>query len=395
MYRQQLISIFLKEFIDGLRDRRSALMALFIGPIGLPVLFMAAMGFALKMNIAKYEDDISIPILGVEHAPNLVQFLRQNNLLAEELALSEAEIKTAVEQGRYDVALVIPAEFADTFRQGLPANIRVIADSSNGKANKTVQRLQAVLNAYKQKITVLRLYVRGITLETLNPLAIESVDVATPSGRAFIIFMMLPYVLFFAVLIGGLHMAIDMTAGERERGSLEPLLVLPVARSAIVSGKILATFSFMLIASCLAIMALLLTVQLLQLEKIGLPANSLNPISALQILLIVVPFALFGSTLFNLVASYAGSFKEAQTFLSFAMLVPVMPIAFISMLSLEANSLLMLLPSLSQGLLIMSILKAKTIPWLFVFISIISTLCCSALLWFGMLYRYQREKILI
>ena len=246
--------LFLKEMLDSLRDRRSALVSLLFMPVGVPLFLILIMNFSLQINVSQSDRKLELYISGADVAPNLVNFLGQNNLITKKMDMEEQLIRDQVRDGSYDLVLVIPPGYGDSFLGGKPANVQLIIDSSNSAAMKNVYRVRAVLQQYSRKIATLRLQVRGLSPLILHPLAIEEIDLASPGGRAYMLLLSIPYILFMLTLAGGMHVANDLNAGERERASLESLLALPVSRSSIVTGKCLATLAFMLIALLLSVL---------------------------------------------------------------------------------------------------------------------------------------------
>jgi sodium transport system permease protein len=192
------------------------------------------------------------------------------------------------------------------------------------------------------------------------PVAVNEIDVATPTGRAVVVLGFMTYFVLFAVLMGGLYLAIDSTAGERERGSLEALLSLPVARGSLVGGKILATCAYMCLSLAISLTAFVFVFRFVPLERLGMSAN-LGVRTALAFFAICLPFVLLGAALMTFVASFTRSYREAQTYLTTVLLVPTLPIAFASIYSLKTKSSLMFIPSLSQHLLMTSVLKDEPI----------------------------------
>ncbi len=144
--------------------------------------------------------------------------------------------------------LIIPKEYGARFTLGVPAPVLLVADSADSQTRKSAERARSILGGYASSIAQLRLQARGVNPLLTVPVAVNDVDVATPTGRAVVVLGFMTYFVLFAVLMGGLYLAIDSTAGERERGSLEALLSLPVARSSLVGGKILATCAYMCIS---------------------------------------------------------------------------------------------------------------------------------------------------
>jgi sodium transport system permease protein len=197
----------------------------------------------------------------------------------------------------------------------------------------------------------------------------------------------------FAMLAGGMYLAIDATAGERERGSLEALLTTPVERRQIIYGKILATCAYMGIALTLTVIACALTVRLVRLESFGMTAN-LGPGTVAALILVTAPLILAGAALMTVVASFTRSYREAQSYLTFVMLVPTLPLAFVGLLGLKPSLPLMAVPSLSQHFLMTSLLRDEPLRALDVATSAgVSLALGVALAWLaGRLY--EREAIL-
>jgi sodium transport system permease protein len=179
--------------------------------------------------------------------------------------------------------------------------------------------------------------------------------------------------------MGGLYLAIDSTAGERERGSLEALLSLPVARGSLVGGKILATCAYMSLSLAISLTAFVFVFRFVPLEQLGMSAN-LGVGTALAFFGICMPFIPLGAALMTFVASFTRSYREAQTYLTAVLLVPTLPIAFASIYSLKTKSTLMFIPSLSQHLLMTSVLKAEPVAAIDVLASAGSSLAIALLL---------------
>ena len=185
---------------------------------------------------------------------------------------------------------------------------------------------------------------------------------STPSARATLLLGMLSYVILLATLMGGLYLAIDATAGERERGSLESLLTVPAVREHLIYGKIAATAVMMLVA--LALVDGLdrdRRSTAVPLETFGMSAN-FGPDVVWRVFLAVAPFALVGAALLTVVASFTRTYKEAQSWLGIVLLVPTVPIAVAGVLAVQPQAPLMLVPSLSQHLLIQGLIRGEPLP---------------------------------
>jgi sodium transport system permease protein len=193
--------------------------------------------------------------------------------------------------------------------------------------------------------------------------------------------------------MGGLYVATDATAGERERGSLEPLLTTPVARHSIVFGKILATCAYMLLSLALTIAAFAVSLAFVPLESLGMSAN-FGPRVALAVFGVMAPFVLLGASIMTIVASFTRSYREAQSWLTAVLLVPTVPIIFAAIYQVPTRGALMWIPSLSQHLLINSLLRAEPLHAAHVALSAGTALGCGVLLALVAARLYEREAIL-
>jgi sodium transport system permease protein len=309
------------------------------------------------------------------------------------VALSESQARAAVRRGSIPVVLLVPQDYSSLFASAAPAPVFLIADSADSQTRKHADRARRLLAAYASTIAQLRLQVRGVNPLTTLPVAVNEVDVATPAGRAVVVLGFMTYFVLFALLMGGLYLAIDSTAGERERGSLEALLSLPVPRASLVGGKILATCAFMSISLALSLSAFVFVFRFVPLDRIGMSAN-LGWSTALTFFAICLPFIPLGAVLMTLVASFTRTYREAQTYLTSVLLVPTLPIAFASIYSLKTQSSLMFIPSLTQHLLMTSILKDEAVPFLDVLVSAAASLVVAAALFWLTARHWRRETML-
>jgi sodium transport system permease protein len=388
-----LLTVFIKEFLDNLRDRRTLISALLFGPLFGPVLFGLMVSLMLKQSVVESDEPLRLAIAGSENAPGLTRFLEAQSVKLDKVSLSESEAREAVRRGSVSVLALIPRDYAKLFASGAPAPILLIADSSDSQTRKHADRARRVLAAYGSTIAQLRLQVRGVNPMIALPVAVNEVDVATPAGRAVVVVGFMTYFVLFALLMGGLYLAIDTTAGERERGSLEALLSLPVARASLVGGKILATCAYMGISLGLSLSAFVFVFRFVPLDKIGMSAN-LGWDTALRFFAICLPFIPLGAVLMTFVASFTRTYREAQTYLTTVLLVPTLPIAFASIYSLKTQSSLMFIPSLSQHLLMTSILKDEPVPLPDVFVSAAASLVVAAALFWMTARHWRRETML-
>ena len=262
--------VLVKEVKDNLRDRRTVISALLFGPLFGPLFFALMVSVMVTRTVNQIDEALELPVVGAERAPNLVQFLEAQNVT---LPPAPEDPQAAVRARRYDVVLVIPPEFAERFAHGDPAPVQIVADSSDGRASKHAARARALVGAYAQRLAQLRVLARGVSPTLMSPIPIEDLDVATPTARSVLVLGMMTYFILFAVLVGGMYLAADTTAGERDRGSLEPLLALPVTRSALVVGKLGATCAYMLTSLAITLTASAVCLRFVPLDQLDMVAN--------------------------------------------------------------------------------------------------------------------------
>jgi sodium transport system permease protein len=388
---QRIWIVFSKEVRDNLRDKRSMFSALgssLIGPVIL-LLVIILVGRSVLRDIQG--STLELAVVGAENAPNLVQFLEQNGV---QVQTPPADPQTAVRNGELDVVLVIPVGFGEEFSAGHPATIQVVLDSSRQSASAVVDRTRSLINSYDNQLAAMRLLARGISPEIIHPLAVERVDVATPQSQAVIFLNMMPYFIVLVVFVGGMYVIIDTTAGERERGSLEPLLINPVTRAEFVLGKLAAALPFAIFAVFVTLLAFYLTFNLVPLEDyIGFQLT-LSGVALTGIFLLALPMVLLASALQMIIVTFTRSFKEAQTYVSFLPLIPALPGIGLAFLPVKANLWTMLIPTFGQQLLINQLMRGEPVSSTNVLVSTLVTVALAIVLILMAIRLYQQERVL-
>jgi sodium transport system permease protein len=387
---RKLWTVFRKEVTDNLRDRRTLLTVLIFGPLFGPILYLGMMNVITNKQLADLNQSLKLPVEGAQYAPNLVAYLKQHDT---EIQAAPADPEQAVKNGSADVVLIIPKQFPAAFRAGEPAIVQLVMDQSKDSARKNVDRARQLLQSYGQEIAALRLLARGVDPRVVSPLAVESVDVSTPQSRSALILGFVPYFFLFAAIIGAFYLAIDVTAGERERGSLEPLLTTAVSRSTLISGKLAAVTVFSAVSLGLDVIALSWSQGLIPAAKLDIIVN-FGWHTASTAFLLTAPFCLLIAALLTVVASFTRSYKEAQTWLSFIFILPMIPVFALIMFPAEPSLWMMFVPALSQDVLVTTVIKGASLSGVFVSISVISTLLLGLLLAWLAGWLYRREKVL-
>ena len=389
------LTVFRKELFDGLRERRAVVSAFLFGPLLGPVLFAVLINFAVTRQMDEALEPMAIPVVGGDAAPNLLAHLRTRSIDVDAATVADRDaLRSAVRRSEVEVGLVIAEDFASALADGAPARVWVVADGSNTATRAATSRVRAALQEYGRWVGANRLLLRAVDPALAQPLAVLTDDVSTPSGRAIMLLGMMTYFLLFSTLIGGVQVAIDTTAGERERGTMEALLTLPAPRWSLVLGKFGATVVFMVGSLAIAIVSFAVAASFLPLAEIGMDAN-LDAKACVAIFGAMLPFAVLGAGLMMIVASYTRNFREAQTYTSIAMTVPPLPILVFVFNPVQASLPWMLAPSLSQHLLATAIIKAEGIDPVHALVSAASTLLIGTVAVAATIRRYRSEKLLL
>jgi sodium transport system permease protein len=386
-------TVFRKEFRENLRDRRTLLSALVFGPVFGPVAVALLVQFGISHAEAQSDENIKIAVSHAERAPNLLAYLGARGIEVEKVDFDEAAARAAISSQAHKIVLDIPADFGERLSQGKPAPVALYSDSSRGFDRRGVGRVRALIAQYGLDIAQLRFLARGIDPISVLPISVQEIDVSTPSSRSVLVLNMMSYLVLLSMLFGGLYLAIDATAGERERGSLEVLLTAPVPREHLIYGKIAAAAAYMLISLTLTVTMFSVAISFVGLEQLGVTAN-LGPAAAAKMIACCSPLVMFGAAYLTIVSAFAKSYREAQTYIGLLITIPTMPLMFAGLLGLQAKLALMFVPFLSQHLLLTTVVRAEPIEPAFVVVSALSTLIYGAcLMWIaGRLYR--REKLL-
>ncbi|MEJ0086115.1 MAG: ABC transporter permease [Pseudomonadota bacterium] len=386
-------AVFRKEFRENLRDRRTLMSALVFGPLFGPILVAAIVQFGISHAEEQSDENIQVAVTHAERAPNLLAHLRARGVDIEPVTLDETGMRDAVATQTHKIILDIPEDFGTRLQAGEPAPVVLYSDGSRGFDRRGVGRVRALISQYGIEIAQLRFLARGIEPLSVLPISVQEIDVSTPSSRSVLVLNMLSYIVLLAMLFGGLYLAIDATAGERERGSLEMLLTAPVPREHLIYGKIAAAATYMFVSLVLTVIMFAIAISFVGLEQVGITAN-LGPAAATKMIACCAPLILFGASYLSIISGFAKSYREAQTYLGLVITIPTMPLMFAGILGLQAKTSLMFVPFLSQHLLLTTIVRAEPIVPLHVAISVTSTLVYGVLLMFLAGRLYRREALL-
>ena len=350
---RQMFVVFRKELVDSSRDRR-ALFSIAFSILMIP----AIAGFTLKQAATREREaeSVTIPVVGGENAPVLVEWLREQH--GVDIVIGPKDPEAAVREQRADVVVVIPPDYAERFRTARPAAVRVVGDSSRAAARGKIQRVGRLLQQYSSQIGALRLIERGVSPTVATPLQVQEVEVSSAQQRAATVLGMIPVMLMIAAFVGSMQIATDSTAGERERGSLESLLVNPAPRLAFVSGKWLAATFAAILTVCVAALLCDVEFRYLPLSDLGLRFRLGTP-QLLLIVLTILPMCPFTAALQACIGTLARSFKEAQSYMGILLSLVMLPMLLSSVSNLASARWIYPVPLFSQFLIVQDVLGGK------------------------------------
>jgi sodium transport system permease protein len=348
--------VFAKELKDALRDRRTWLVvlvsSLVAGPVSL--LLIASIVSSAEESAARRE----VFIANAAQAPTLVNFLQRSGAMVSE---APADYRERLRSGRLQNAVVVvPDDFGRRLASGEPLRLEVVFDETASRAQTAVRTTMALLQGFNRELGTQRLLARGVSPQVMQALQIDEVNLAGNRARGAQLLFLIPWLALVGAVVGAISVAIDVTAGERERGSLEPLLMNPVSTASIVLGKwaVAATCSaavvVLTLAGFTAAMQFVRSDNLAALMQFGVP-------EVLLFLVLLLPFSAMVASLNMLAATYGRSHKEAQTYASYiTMLVNFVPIIPL-FLTIRDAPWQLLVPALGQQTVLMRALRGEAV----------------------------------
>jgi len=368
------ITVWLKELKDAFRDRRSVMAAMSYALFG-PML--VALSFFVMINEVTSESDVEIQITGAEHAPALVDFLETKGIQHNE--------------DKSDTQLRIPEDYSEKLSQGESVPVIVRADYSERSGSSQRNRLESALREYNSVIASHRLMMRGISPEVMHGISIDKQDTATQESRAALMLGTVMIFVLMAVFFSGMNVAIDTSAGERERNSLEFVLAQPVSVHQLISAKAAAATVFATLGGALSLILIPIAFMFVPLERLGVDF-SLTLYDQVVLLLVLIPLALFASFLQLFVSFRAKNFKEAQTYISLVMMAPMI-VVFVLEFSRFEYPALQYLPVTAQHQVVLSAVGSEQLNYMAALTGSAVTLLACALVGLLVTRMLRSEKV--
>ncbi|MGW8390555.1 ABC transporter permease [Pseudoduganella sp. HUAS MS19] len=367
-----------KELVETLRDRRAlSLLLLFV------LMYPILVGFMLHRQIDRAtkpeREGVEIAVIGSDQAPTLMNQLRQRNVNITELEpMGEEEINALLRRQTVTAVLRLAPEFAENYHAMRPARVELWFDSASDSSRK-IDEVEYVLRDYSRNIASARLLAHGVSPVNLNPVLVQRYDAGTSASRSANTISTMLGIFFIPAFMFCMSTAVDSTAGERERRSLEVLMAQPVRPADLIVGKWLAASLLSIVGITLELAIAHGILKWLPLEEIGLSWR-LGWRDLAMVCLASATLSLFAAALEIALAINARSFKEAQTLVSFTMIVPLVPVILVPMMNLTNSWWMYMVPVLSNQTLLRELAKGGSIgmlPFLQTFFSslLLAMLC--------------------
>ena len=366
-----------KEFRDGVRDKRALLSAFFF-PLSAPLFIYFLLNAVIEMS--QVDETVSVPIYGADAAPGLIAYLTEAGIDVDHRnPRTLDEVKSQVADQTLDFALMIPEDFQDTMASYQPPDLLIVSDSSRNDVAAQVGQLRRVLNQYNQELISLRLIARGVSPKVTIGARPITIDVASDQKRTASILNFIPIYVLMAAFVAGLGIAIDGTAGERERKSLEPLLINPIRPIDIIFGKWFASGTFALLGMLATLVLCLVAMFALPIEEIGL-SFEISTKQALALLMVSLPVPYIAASLQILLGLFAKSFKDAQSYIGILVILPLVPVIIRQFMPFVTEPWMAGIPIFAQSVLMMDVLAGSVYSFLSLSVALVSGFVASTLL---------------
>jgi sodium transport system permease protein len=377
-----------KELVDNARDRRTMMVSLLSAVLGGP-LFLVLM-FNFMASQAERGRDVSLAVVGRDHAPALMAFLEREQV---KVMPAPEDYEARIRRGDLDVALVVDGRYDADVAQGRAGTVRLVYDRSRDRGRPAVDQVEGLLRAYNRLWGTERLILRGVTPVVANPLNVEPVDLATPQQSGSLLLFLVGFYAVFAGLAGGMAPALDAAAGERERQSLEPLLMTPARPAELAFGKWLAVAAFAGAVVLVTVLLFYLTLALVPLPPVGVPFL-FGPREVGRFIVVLLPLVLLFPALLLYLAARGRTLKEAQANVSLVfLLVGFIPVFGLFLQGREPDWIAAV-PIAGQYSLLRIALRGEALPALQVFLSYLAPVAIAVLALAAFTRLLSRESVL-
>lgn len=399
-----ILTIWKKELKDTIRDRRT-LVAMILMPMFLmPAMTIGMFKFMDKIMKDQEKQTVKIVLSGENNSPQLAEMIKSREKL--EVVSIDKDAKEAVKNEEIDGAVFIPEDFQEKINNQESADVNLIIKSTNTKSANVTNILSIVMAEFDNQVLQKRFSEQNIDPKILSKVSVTPLDVATEKETGgFVLGFLIPMFIVMWSIVGGQYTAIDVSAGEKERKTLESLLLTSVKRRDIVFGKFLAVSSVALVSVIIAIgsfyAALIYAGGFGPMDTTGsgaagsVPVNfSIEPQAVLLLLAVSVFLILMFSAIILSISIFAKSFKEAQNYIGPSYLVVILPVVLVNSIpGFEPTLWYFAIPAVNATLLFKEVLMG-TYDFGHIFLTMGSLVVYSVIAIFLAVKIYSKEGVL-
>lgn len=359
-FLQTLLIVWRKEWRDALRDKKSLRMA-FLMPVYFVAVFVASSLFIIHMSQqsrATTSEPIKLSVVGAEQLPALVDWLQERGI---QVQAADEQAYQQVQSGQLGYALIVPEDAREKFATGESIELALVFDATNNKLQGALHFVRQQIWSWNARVGSLRLLSRGISPAIVNPVMVRDLNVASDQKMGFFVMASLPMLLILTVFMATVGFSADMTAGERERRSLESLLITPAPSGALLLGKWLNSLSLTFLVLVVELSLLAIAFAYVPFKELGLRVH-VTPLDLLVVLVALMSLAIVATALQFLISMFARSFKDAQTYMGLMIFIPMVPL-FYTLLNPGAYAdWFRWVPVLAQQLVVKDLLLGGDVP---------------------------------
>lgn len=391
--------VYRKELREALRDRRTVIASVVMPLLLFPLLSVGLFTFIGRIVSKTEEASPKVMIIGGDDSPGVLAALKATPKV--EIVPANPNWKNLIVEKEVPIAVEIPAGFDKSIADQKTQEVFIYKYSGELKSESAAGKLNESLRTYRENVVKSRVVAQKLPTEVLDPFDVTQKNIAPAekSGAALFFGGFIAYIVVFLCFNGGMHPAIDLTAGEKERGTMETILSSPILRSQLVIGKFLLVVTTALATAALSVISMGISFTLvhafqaktIQAGKDGMEMH-IGIGAALSVFIMAIPLAVLFSSVQLMIASFAKSYKEAQTYLVPLIFIVIVP-AIAAMAPIDLNAKFALVPILNVSLLCKE-LVIGTYHWNFIAIIFASTSAYAAVALFLATKMFQRESVL-
>lgn len=351
----RIVAVARKELIDASRDRRTLMMTMFSAALAGPIFLMLI--FNLIASQADKTREITLAVVAAERAPALIEYLKRQQVT---ITVAPADYEARIRAGDLDTALLVDENYERDVAEGRAGIVRLVFDRSRDRAQATITETESLLRGYGRLWGTQRLLLRGLAPTVVNPLELREVNLATPRQSGALVLFLVAFYGLMSAIVGGMAFALEATAGERERASLEPLLMTPASTLEIAVGKWISLALFVLLIVFITIGGFYLTLAYAPLPAVGVPFL-FSARDVFRFMAVLLPLIALMPAILLWLGSRGRSIREAQA--NTQLLLFVMSLVPVAQMFLQRKEpdWLIYVPVSAQYVLLNHVLRGDTL----------------------------------